>query len=188
MRAELYSSQERLADAMQHYRKAIEQRPDYIQAHIELGVRLLAGGNYAEALTHLEQANALSPPRAEIYLNLGDAYRANKQWQKAIDFLGRALQLDSELEEAHYNLGLLYMSVGTELPNMNELQVLEKAVKEFGSYRSMKGGQLRRDDPSTAYLEDLNRQIERAKRRIEREARNKAQPAAEPAKEGSDAQ
>ena len=76
----------------------------------------------------------------------------------------------SNLPEAHFNLALMYMSAGADYPGQTALESLQKSIDEFNQYRNMMGPRLARDDPSAAYLEDLNRQVEREQRRIEREA------------------
>ncbi|MCB9667321.1 MAG: tetratricopeptide repeat protein [Myxococcales bacterium] len=169
-----------LPEAMDHYKRAIEARPDYAEAHVALGIQLLSGGNYAEALKHLTIASRLMPPQAEMLLDLGDAYRANREWEKALQTLEKALSLEPNLAEAHFNLGLLYMSVGSALKGLTTLQALQKAVEEFGAYRALRGGKLAKNDLSRSYLEDLDRQIQREKRRLEREARNAATKKEEP--------
>ncbi len=174
LRAKLYAEQNHLAEAMDFYRKAIEARPDYAEARVALGIHLLSGGNHSEALKQFEVARHLLPPEPELLLNLGDAYRALRQWDQARQAFEKALSLKTDLPEAHFNLGLLYMSVGTGLKGVTTLQALEKAVQEFGAYRAMKGGRLAKNDLSQSYLEDLDRQIQREKRRLEREARNAA--------------
>lgn len=171
----LHAEQGKLAEALDSYRKATDARPDYAEARVALGIQLLAGGNYQEALKEFEAANRLSPPEPEVLLNLGDAYRATRQWEKSRQALEKALSLKPDLAEAHFNLGLLYMSAGNGLKGLTTLQALQKAVQEFGSYRSLKAGRLGKSDASQSYLEDLDRQIQREKRRLEREARNAAQ-------------
>lgn len=190
LKGKLHAQQGQLAEALESYRKATASRPDYAEARVALGIELLAGGNYQEALREFEVANRLSPPEPELLLNLGDAYRATRQWEKSRQALEKALSLKPDLAEAHFNLGLLYMTAGNGITGLTTLQALQKAVQEFGSYRSLKGGRLAKNDASSSYLEDLDRQIQREKRRLEREARNAAQgdkPAAtdKPAKPNS---
>ena len=70
--------------------------------------------------------------------------------------------------------GRLYDLVcsGVELGS-GSIRVHNRAIQEFNPYRSMMGSRLPRDDISEAYLSDIQRTIEREKKRIEREAARK---------------
>lgn len=182
LKAKLFLEQDRFAEAMASLRRAVELRPEYAEARVALGTQLLAGGNYPEAVEQLEQAARLNPGSVAIHLNLGDAYRATKQWQKAKSEFDRALSMQPNLPQAHFNLGLLYMSGGEELPGLDKLAALDRAIKEFSQYRGAMGPKLRKDDPSQSYLEDIDRTIEREKKRIQREKAQKEREAREQAK------
>ncbi|MCA9603613.1 MAG: tetratricopeptide repeat protein [Polyangiales bacterium] len=168
----------RLKDALDRFKRAVQLRPDFVEARTALGRQLLIGANYGEALTHLQAAALLSPQLVEVHLNLADAYRANKQWQKAKAAFDKALEMKSPLPAAHFNLGLMYMTAGPDFPGLDTLGGLQKAIDEFTRYRTESGAKLAKDDPSGAYLEELGRQVEREKKRIEREKARAAKEAA----------
>lgn len=159
----------RLRDALEAYQRAVQLRPDYAEARTALGVQLLAGGNYADALSHFQAAEKLVPTLPAVHVNLGDAYRASQRWTDAQQAYRRALELETKLPEAHFGLGLLYLSAGADFPGLDEVGGLEKSVDEFKIYRSQMGARLGRDDQSEEYLRDLDRMIQRAKRRNERD-------------------
>jgi hypothetical protein len=77
--------------------------------------------------------------------------------------------LRSELPEAHYGLGLLFLTAAGDFPGLDELSAYEKAVDELRKYRAQMGPRLSRDDQSAEYLRDLERLIDRARRRLDRE-------------------
>ena len=137
-----------------------------------------------QALQHFQAASRLAPTLVAVHLNLGEAYRATKQWEKAKAAFDKALQMDGNLAQAHYNLGLMYMTAGPEFPGLDALQAMQRAKEEFTRYRNLMGPRLRRDDPTTALLADLDRQIEREQRRLEREARQREREAARAAEGG----
>ncbi len=159
----------RLREAMTAYERAVQLRPDYAEARIELGIQLLAGGNYPGALSHFQAAERLVPTLPAVHINLGDAYRATKQWTEAQRAYQRSLELQSKLPGAHYGLGLLFLTAAGGFPGLDELTAYEKAVDEFKTYRGQMGPRLAKDDQSEEYLRDLDRMIKRARRRIERE-------------------
>jgi len=163
------AEQQRLAEAIAEFRRAVELNPDFAEARMELGLRLLAGANYNEALEQLEAVEKLTPRLVEVQLALGDAYRSTRQWEKAKSAFDKALRMRSDLPQAHYNLALMYMTAGAEYPGLDALSSLGKAKEEFAAYRTQMGSRLTRDDPSTAYLDDIDKSIAREQKRIERE-------------------
>lgn len=176
----------RLRDALERFRKAIELRPNYLEARMAYGVQLLHGGNYAEAKKQLEAAAELAPTLVAVHLNLGDAYRANRQWDEARRAFQKALSMEPDLPQAHFNLGLMYMTAMGDYPGLDDLEALRKARQELVKYRDMMGPRLPRDDPSEGYLADLDRQIERTERRLEREAAAKEREAERAARQEAD--
>jgi len=166
----LLAEEGRLREALTELRRAVTLRPDYAEARMALGIQLMNGANYTDALAQFQAAANLAPTLVAVHLNLGDAHRANKNWKQAKTSFDRAISMRSNLPEAHFNLALMYMSAGADYPGQTALESLQKSIDEFNQYRNMMGPRLARDDPSAAYLEDLNRQVEREQRRIEREA------------------
>jgi tetratricopeptide (TPR) repeat protein len=167
----------RLAQALTAYRKAAELRPSYSEARMALGVQYMAAGNYAEALKEFEAVSRLVPTLVPVHLNLGDAYRANRRWQDAKRELDQALRMQDPLPEAHFNLGLLYMDAGAEFPGLTLVDALGRAVLEFTAYRTQMGSRLGKNDTAAAYIADLQRQIDREKKRIERDDARKKRDA-----------
>jgi tetratricopeptide (TPR) repeat protein len=192
LRGKRYLEDQRLAEALASFRKAVELDPDFAEARMELGSRLLAGANYNDALAQFQAVESISPKLVEVHLALGDAYRSTRQWDKAKASLDRALKMKSDLPQAHFELALMYMTAGAEFPGLNLLTAYAKAKEEFGTYRSMMGSRLQRDDPSAAYLDDIDKAVAREQKRIEREKKQaekaaKAKPAADAAAAPADA-
>jgi tetratricopeptide (TPR) repeat protein len=173
-----------VASALAAYRKAVELNPDYAEARMALGIQSMASGNYNEALTQFEATVKLVPTLTAAHLNLGDVYRALKRWQDAKREFDKALRMQAVLPEAHYDLALMYMSVGGDFPNLSLLDALNRSLTEFNTYRQQMGAKLPPNDPSGPYMADVQRQIDREKKRIEREkakADKDAQRGARPA-------
>ena len=180
---------QKLGEALTEFKRAVELDPDFAEARMELALRLLAGANYDEALQQLQAVEKLTPRLVEVQLALGDGYRSTKQWDKAKAAFDRALRMRSDLPQAHYNLALMYMTAGAQFPGMDAVGALNKAKEEFANYRTKMGPRLTRDDPSVAYLDDIEKSIAREQKRIEREKKaaergarteGAAQPAAAP--------
>ncbi len=177
--------EQRLAEALTEFRAAVAADPDFAEARMELGLRLLAGANYTEALEQFQVVERLSPKLVEVQLALGDAYRSTGQWEKAKTAFDKALRMQANLPQAHYNLALMYLSAGADFPGLDLLGALAKAKDEFGSYRSKMGSKLTRDDPSTSYLDDIEKAVAREQKRIEREKKAAEREAASKAEGGS---
>jgi len=65
----------RLDEAIACYNQAIALKPDFAEAHSNLGNVLKELGRLDEALTSYNQAIALKPDFAEVYINLGFAIK-----------------------------------------------------------------------------------------------------------------
>jgi Flp pilus assembly protein TadD len=57
-------------------REVIQLKPDYADAHYELGKSLLQQGDVREAVSSLESAAKLEPDRSYVHYQLGRAYLA----------------------------------------------------------------------------------------------------------------
>ena len=98
------------------YRRALALKPDAVEAHHDLGVALLAQGQFEQALAHFQQALTLDPNLAQALLNIGNLFLAQGRFVEAephstqtainADFpkgqhrLGLALAMQGKLAEA----------------------------------------------------------------------------------------
>lgn len=189
IKGKMEQEKERLAEAMKSFQKAVQLRPDFTEARIALGIQYLASGNYQQALEQFQVSARLAPRLVAVHLNLGDAYRANKMWKNAKAEFDKALRMKNDLPEAHFNLGLMYMSAGADYPGLDSIEAYTRAISEFNNYRQLMGSRLKRGDLSESYISDLQRSIDREKKRIEREkarAEREKERAARTAEEGGD--
>jgi predicted O-linked N-acetylglucosamine transferase (SPINDLY family) len=84
---------------------ALALRPDYAEAHNNLGTALRASGNLEEAVTAYRRAVELKPTYFEAHNNLGNALRDLGKLEEAIVACRMALTLQPKYAEAHANLG-----------------------------------------------------------------------------------
>jgi tetratricopeptide (TPR) repeat protein len=95
----------RMQEAIEHWERALEIRPDYVSAHVNLGNALLGSGKVKEAIAHYEQALRIKPDYAEAHNNLGVALMRMGRIEDAITQYEQALRINPHFAEAHYCLG-----------------------------------------------------------------------------------
>jgi len=90
---------------MAAYRRALELKPNYPDAHNKLAITLAAQGRLDEAVATFRQALEIAPEYPETHINLGNALNAVGRPEEAVASFRRALQIQPDLVAAHYNLG-----------------------------------------------------------------------------------
>ncbi len=83
-------------DTKASYKKAIQLKPDYAEAHLNYGRFLLAIGDISNALTSLEQARSLTPNAPAVLLQLAKAYHRREKLDEAHNLITRAATLDAK--------------------------------------------------------------------------------------------
>ena len=124
--ADTLAAQRKTARAVEHYRNALEARPDYFEVHANLGNLLLKTGRVDEALVHYREAARLKPEIAALHDNLGNALRISGDPRSAVSCHKEALRLDPRLVYTYINLGVAL----NELGRHNEaVEPLQQAVR-----------------------------------------------------------
>jgi len=93
-----------LRRAIQYLRAAIHDRPDYSDAHYNLGNALAAQNDYSGAAAEFAEAVQLKPDDAGAQANLGTALGLMGKIGEAKQHFERALQLDPNNQLARQNL------------------------------------------------------------------------------------
>ncbi|MDY6954312.1 MAG: tetratricopeptide repeat protein, partial [Thermodesulfobacteriota bacterium] len=104
--------QERLDEAVIHYREALRIKPDYPKAHSNLGASLALQGRLEEAIGHHAEALRIDPDFAEAHSNLGSALASLGRFEEAASHCYEALRIDPDFAEAHSNLGSALSGLG----------------------------------------------------------------------------
>jgi tetratricopeptide (TPR) repeat protein len=79
-----------LAAAEEHYRSAIRERPDYLEAWVNLGVLELTRGNSAEGEHALEHAVQIDPRDPTALMSLAALRERQNRWAEALALYVRA--------------------------------------------------------------------------------------------------
>lgn len=161
------------------YKTAVDLKPDYASALVNLGVHQLANKQYEDAVVTYEKLTGqLDVTGASVWNALGSAYRGRSgdydpgsspqaDWLlKAETAFKRSTSADRNYGPAYYNLGLLYLdadpfptSDGGSLDNLVRLQ---KAKTYFEEYKNMPGVDMKLFD---ARMKDVTKLIKREEKK-----------------------
>lgn len=118
------SRPEFLPDAADNYRRVVEAAPNWIEAHINLGVTLYQMGMSEDARHAFLSAVKLDPVNAISRYNLGCVLEEQGKFREAIEHLIIAVRAMPEHEDVHFNLALAYEKNGE----------FERASDEWSQY------------------------------------------------------
>jgi predicted O-linked N-acetylglucosamine transferase (SPINDLY family) len=98
---------ELFAEAMESYRRALDLKPGFAEAHNNLGNAHKDEGSFHEAVESYRRAAELKPGYPEAHYNLGITLEELGSSQRAAVCLKRAIALRPDYAEAHFRLGSL---------------------------------------------------------------------------------
>ncbi len=108
-------------EAEQHFKRAIELKPDYATAHQWYSAMLAAMGRFAESNTEAQRAHELEPFSLTINSDLGRHLYYARQYEPALAAHRQTLQMDGNYARAHVELGYVLTQMGQH----------QEAIKEF---------------------------------------------------------
>jgi Tfp pilus assembly protein PilF len=131
--------------AIEDLEKALNVRPDLVEARVHLAAYLLESGNATGAAPLLEGAVRFDNDNVLAHLNLGDAYRLLGKAAEAKRELEWVQKADPQLAQVHYNLGLLYL-FSESVPGTTPQQATDLAISELEQYKKMRPRQAGSND------------------------------------------
>jgi Tfp pilus assembly protein PilF len=137
LRGLIYKEQGLRALSIQELQKALELRPDLVEARVQLSSFYLESGNAADAQQMLEPALKYDSDNVVAHLNLGDAYRLLGRPADSKRELEWVKGRDSTIAQVHYDLGLLYLFTDN-FPGVTPTQAADTAIDELNQYKKMK--------------------------------------------------
>ncbi|MFD1551187.1 hypothetical protein DNU06_16735 [Putridiphycobacter roseus] len=111
--------------AKSSFQTAVEQNPNFYDAHIMLGVMNAAEDN-VEALDNFNSALAIAPESTEAWYNKGIYYQEHKKYSQAKYCYRKIVALDTAFYEAYYNQG--YIQNGLDKNYDSAIYFFEKAT------------------------------------------------------------
>ena len=124
--AESWLRSGRQQEALDQLNQALRLRPEYPEAHNNLGSLLSETGHLPDAVEHYRQAIRLKSDYADAYNNLGNALTDLGRTREAIEQFQQALRFKPNYAEAHNNLGVVLVQTG-KLPEA--LEHIKQAVQ-----------------------------------------------------------
>ena len=119
------------------YQKAIAVKPDYADAHLNLGNAFKEKGEVKEAIVSYQKAIEVKPDFADAYLNLGNVLKEEGEVEEAIASYRRAIEVNPDFADAYLNWGWLLI---------RQVRIIEAA-------KLLRKGEARCDDsPEIKYL------------------------------------
>jgi tetratricopeptide (TPR) repeat protein len=80
----------------QYYLKALDIKPDFVQALYGLAKTYVAMGRVPDAIAKLEKAVEISPDSVALYFELARAYALNRDYRKAVSAYYRVVELNPD--------------------------------------------------------------------------------------------
>ncbi len=137
LRGLIFREQGQRAAAMEEFRKALEKRPDMVEARVVYATYLLEAGSPEEALPMLEGAVRFDSEHVAAHLGLGDAYRVLSRFPEAKREFEWVLAREPNLPQAHYDLGLLYL-VAPSIQGMTALEQVMAATASLKKFQEVR--------------------------------------------------
>jgi tetratricopeptide (TPR) repeat protein len=128
----LYSRQEKLAEAAREYEAALHAEPYYAEAQNNLGTVLLRQRRFDEAIAHHAAAVRISPEYLYV-LNLANAYADAGRTAEAIAQYQQALELNPNSSTAHHNFGVVLQGAGRSQEALAEFRTALRLQPDYES-------------------------------------------------------
>ena len=109
--ARAYAMLDKNEEALEHYRKALDESPRLVQAHNNIGMLLNQSGRFDEAGEHFKKAIKIDGLFAPAYYGLGVALQSMGDNVNAAFAYQKALTFNPESYPAWINLGLVCHSI-----------------------------------------------------------------------------
>ncbi len=150
-----------LGEAERAFRRAIELRPDYADAHYNLGLVHNARGELSKAIDAYRRAVDHNPKHAQAQYNLANALSRRGEGDAAVEAYMKAIDADPQHDNAQFNLGIALHERGDLDGAAARYRAVLRINPEFG--RAMRNlghvllAQGRKDDASAQFGAALRR-------------------------------
>ena len=110
--ANRFAKQKKYKQAIEKFKKAIEEMPDVVGPHYNLANLYEIQQDYGNALEEYQKVVTIEPTALDAYVSLGEIYRKMSKKEKGISILKQAIEINPNSIEARYNLAMFYLNIG----------------------------------------------------------------------------
>ena len=143
--------------AIKCYKKAVKIKPDYYEAHYNLGVAFQDKNNFIEAIDSYEKVLQIRPEHFVAYNNIGIAKQNLGYIKAAIDSYEKAIKLNPEYPDAYNNIANAQQELG-DLDSA--LDNYSKAIKINPDYAEAKSNIIKLLTKYSPAKKNLNELVE----------------------------
>jgi len=118
-----YEKAENPEQAMYHFTKSSEIKPNMPYALGSFANFLYKQGDYQQALLYFNKALWLDPQDEQLYIGIGDLYLKQGVPEKAIYYYSQALQIEPESAGIHNRLAVAFLNHGFPEQAINEYEL-----------------------------------------------------------------
>jgi tetratricopeptide (TPR) repeat protein len=125
-------------EGIKAYSYAVSLRPDYVEAHHNMGLLLAKRERLGEAMAHYKAALAVDPENAGVHEDLGLALSKQGNPKEAIEHYRRAIEIDPGKDSAYDNMGTAFWKLD-RLPEALESysKAIELNPNDAGSHNNI---------------------------------------------------
>ncbi len=152
-------AQGQTSPAIASLQEALRLRPDFVEAHINLGNVFAGMQRWPEAIPHYRQALRLKPDHVDAHTNLGAAQQGQGELQLAVASYRRALRLNPRHVQAHVNLADALLAMGRAQDALASCQTALRLQNDFPSALMNKGRALSKLGRTEEALDCLRRAL-----------------------------
>jgi tetratricopeptide (TPR) repeat protein len=154
--------QGRSVEAIEHYQKCLEIRPDFAEARFNLAHALAAQGRSAEAIQQYQRAFENAPDNAEEHDNLGTVLLGQGRSVEAIQQYQKALEIKPDFAQAYYNLANALAAQGRIAEAIQQYQLALRIKPDYVEARSNLANALAAQGRSAEAIEQYQKTLETA--------------------------
>jgi TonB family protein len=126
-----------IAGEISELREAIRVKPDFPEAHLNLGLALFSNSQNGAAIDEYRVAIQLKPDVPKAHLSLGVALAWERDVNGAITEYREAVRLKPDYQEAHSYLGYELISIGKQQEGDDELKIARELKAKQPASQSM---------------------------------------------------
>ena len=125
--------QGKLEEAIESFKRALELKPDYVEAYSNMGNALKEQGKLGEAIQAYKKVPSFKPNNFNAYYNLGNALKEQGKLGEAIEAYRKALSIKPDYAEAYYGLAAILYERGDSTGVMENLEHVDSYVPDTSS-------------------------------------------------------